>query len=274
MAQAETATGTQPSSFAWLLKLLQAPWSFIEEFGVAINLLLQSIRWGIRRPYRFALWIDAMEFIGVQSIFIVALTGTFVGMVFGIQLVDGFRKFGAENQTGAVIGLALARELAPVFCALMVSSRAGSAICTEIGSMRISNQIDALVSMAINPLQYLVVPRLIAGIIMVPALGILFNLVGVFGAWIVCVQLMGLDPGVFFDKIRWYVDTSDVVQGLVKAAFFGLAITLIACRHGYYAAGGAAGVGQATNHTVVHSSVVILFLDYMITTVIVELNLA
>lgn len=228
----------------------------------------QAVFWGVRRPYRFGLFVEAMEFVGVQSIFIIVLTGTFIGMVFGIQLVDGFRQFGAENQAGAVVGLALARELSPVFAALMLSSRAGSAMSTELGSMRVSDQIDALTTMAVNPIQFLVVPRIVAGAIMLPVLVMIFNLVGIFGAWLVCVKILNLDHGIFVDKVRWFVDAKDISQGLIKALIFGFAVSLIACRHGFYAKGGAAGVGQATTRAVVQSAVTILFLDYIITSII------
>lgn len=249
----------------WLLRL---PLQGLSELGILAKLWFEALRWSVRPPYRFGLWISAMEFVGVQSIFIVGLTGTFVGMVFGIQLVDGFRQFGAENQAGAVVGLALARELAPVFSSLMVSSRAGSAICTELGSMRVTDQIDALSTMAVNPIQYLVVPRLIAGAIMVPVLTILFNLVGIAGAYLVCVHFMNLDPGIFVDKVRWYVDIADIRQGLIKSFVFGFVVVLISCRQGYYASGGASGVGQATTRSVVQSAVSILVLDYVITSII------
>ena len=248
--------------------LIAIPVNFFAEIGVVASLLGQALFWGIRRPYRVRLWIDAMDFIGVGSIFIVGLTGLFIGMVFGIQLVDGFRQFGAENQVGAVVGLALTRELAPVFSALMVSSRAGSAMTTEIGSMRVTSQIDALTTMAVNPVQYLVVPRIIAGTLMVPLLTMLFNLIGIFGAWIICVKVLALDSGVFIDKVRWYVDLEDLNQGLIKAVVFGFTIALIACRQGFYASGGAAGVGRATNRSVVHSAVAILILDYIVTSLI------
>lgn len=247
--------------FAW-------PIAFFAEIGTMARLLAEAVFWGIRPPYRVRLFFDAMEFVGVQSIFIIGLTGVFVGMVFGIQLVDGFRQFNAENQAGAVVGLALTRELAPVFAALMLSSRAGSAMSTELGSMRVSDQIDALTTMAVNPVQYLIVPRIVAGAVMLPVLVMMFNLVGMFGAWLVCVKIMHLDPGIFMDKVRWIVDARDVTQGLVKAAVFGFAVSLIACRHGFYARGGAAGVGQATTRAVVQSAVTILLLDYIITSMI------
>jgi len=249
----------------WLFKVLLSP--FVE-ISALFKLLWEALFWGIRPPYRCRLFVEAMEFIGIGSIFLVSLTAVFVGGVLALQLVDGFRDFGAENQTGAVIGLALAREVGPVFAALMVTSRAGSAMTTELGSMRVTNQIDALVTMAVNPVQYLVVPRLVAGFVMVPVLTMLFNVVGVAGAFFVAVALLGLDPGVFMDRLKWLVDWDDLSQGLIKAMVFGVAVTLIACRQGFYAKGGAAGVGRATNRAVVQSAIAILMLDYLVTSLV------
>jgi len=249
----------------WLINVLLSP--FVE-ISALFKMLWEAVFWGLRPPYRGRLFVEAMEFIGVGSIFLVSLTAVFVGGVLALQIVAGFRDFGAENQTGAVIGLALAREVGPVFAALMVTSRAGSAMTTELGSMRVTNQIDALVTMAVNPVQYLVVPRLVAGFIMVPVLTMLFNVVGVFGAYFVAVSLLGLDPGVFMDRLRWLVDWDDVSQGLIKSMVFGVAVTLIACRQGFYAKGGAAGVGRATNRAVVQSAIAILMLDYLVTSLV------
>ncbi len=249
----------------WFIHLLLSP--FVE-ISALFQLLWEAVFWGLRPPYRGRLFVEAMEFIGIGSIFLVSLTAVFVGGVLALQLVDGFRDFGAENQTGAVIGLALAREVGPVFAALMVTSRAGSAMTTELGSMRVTNQIDALVTMAVNPVQYLVVPRLVAGFIMVPVLTMLFNVVGVLGAFFVAVTLLGLDPGVFMDRLQWLVDWDDVSQGLIKSMVFGVAVTLIACRQGFYAKGGAAGVGRATNRAVVQSAIAILMLDYLVTSLV------
>lgn len=246
----------------WVAKLLLSP--FIE-VGALLKLLWETVFWGVRPPYRGRLFVASMEFIGIGSIFIISLTAFFVGAVLALQLVDGFRDFGAESQSGAVIGLALAREVGPVFAALMVTSRAGSAMTTELGSMRVTNQIDALVTMAVNPVQYLVVPRVFAGFVMLPVLTMLFNVVGVFGAFLVAVSLLGLDPGVFMDRLKWLVDWEDVSQGLIKSMVFGVAVALIACRQGFYAEGGAAGVGRATNRAVVQSAIAILMLDYLVT---------
>lgn len=235
------------------------------ELGVLARLFVQTVYWALRPPYRGRQFISAMEFVGVGSLFIVSLTGLFTGAVLSLQLVDGFRRFSAESQTGAVVGLGLSREIGPVFAALMVSSRAGSAMTTELGSMRVSSQIDAMLTMAVNPVQYLIVPRVVAGLVMVPFLTLLFDIVGMVGAHLVGVNLLGLDGGVFEDRMRWLVSWGDVRQGLVKSAVFGTTVCLIACRHGFYATGGAAGVGLATNRCVVQCAIAILALDYIIT---------
>ncbi len=245
-----------------ILQNLLAP--FVE-IGFLAKMFGQVVYWLLRAPYRFRQFIAAMEFIGVGSIFIVSLTGLFTGAVLSLQLVDGFRSFSAESQAGAVVGMAMAREIGPVFAGLMVSSRAGSAMTTELGSMRVTSQIDAMLTMAVNPVQYLIVPRVVAGFLMVPILTMLFDIIGMIGAYGVGVGMMGLDPGVFLGRMRDLVDWDDVQQGLVKAAVFGTAISLIACRHGFFASGGAAGVGLATNRCVVHCAIAILALDYLIT---------
>lgn len=254
-----------PSAGQRLLAFLASP---LVELGTLFGLGKEAVLWTFRRPFRLRLVIEQMEFIGVGSIFIVGLCGFFIGAVLGLQLVDGFRQFGAENQTGAVVGMAMAREIGPVFSALMVSSRAGSAMTTELGSMRVSDQINALVVMAVNPVQYLVVPRILAGIVMVPILTLLFNVIGLCGAYLVCVKMLGIDPGVFVGRMQWLVDWPDVLQGLTKATVFGGTISLIACRQGFYASGGAAGVGRATNRSVVHCAIAILALDYLVTAIV------
>lgn len=247
----------------WLFTL---PVLALAEIGMVFRLLWETILWGIRPPYRVWLIIAMCEFIGVESMTIVGLTGTSVGAVFGLQLVEGFRRLGAESQTGSVVSIALARELAPVFSALMISARAGSAMATEIGSMRVSNQIDALTTMSVSPVQYLVFPRVLAGLLMGPILALLFYFVGFGGAWFVAVKVYGLDSGIFIERMRWYVDRADLLQGLTKAAVFGVTLTIVSCRQGFYASGGAAGVGLATNRAVVQSAVAILVLDYVVTT--------
>jgi phospholipid/cholesterol/gamma-HCH transport system permease protein len=244
------------------------PKAFVEEVGQLGMLAWSSFLWLIRPPYRFTLVLSAMEFIGFQSIFIVGLTGWFSGAVLALQSVYGFRQFGAEGMVGGVVALSLTRELSPVFSALMLTSRAGSAIATELGTMRVTDQIDALSTMAVNPVQYLIVPRIVAGVLMMPVLCMLFTGTGLLGAYMIGVGTLGIDPGVFMDRLRWYVDASDLIDGLIKAAVFGYLVTLIACRQGFYAKGGAAGVGVAVTRAVVSGSVTVLVVDYLLTSIL------
>ncbi|MBI2896049.1 MAG: ABC transporter permease [Deltaproteobacteria bacterium] len=244
------------------------PRAFVEEVGQLALLAWSSATWSLRPPYRIALFVEAMEFIGFQSVFIISLTGWFSGGVLALQTVYGFRQFGAEGMVGGVVALSLTRELSPVFASLMLTSRAGSAIATELGTMRVTDQIDALATMAVNPVQYLVVPRVLAGVVMMPALCMLFTVTGMVGAYMVGVGSLGIDPGVFMDRVRWYVDADDLFGGLLKAAIFGYVVTLIACRQGFWAKGGAAGVGVAVTKAVVFGSVSVLVLDYLLTALI------
>lgn len=238
---------------------------FFEQLGAHLILLYRVVIWALRPPYRVGVFLEAMVFIGVESLPIVLLISLFVGAVFALQLSSALRTFQAEAFTGATVGLALTRELAPVFTSIVVAARAGAGMATELGSMRITEQIDALATMAVNPLQYLVVPRVVGGVVMVPLLAMLFNCVGMVGAYIVAVRMQNVDRGVFLENTRWLLDPNDLTQGLVKSVIFGAALTLIACAQGYNASGGAKGVGQATTRAVVGSFVTILILDYFLT---------
>ena len=237
----------------------------IEQLGAHVLLLFSVFRWALRPPYRLGVILDAMVFIGVESLPIVLLISLFVGAVFALQLSSALRTFQAQAYVGATVGLALSRELAPVFTAIVVAARAGAGMATELGSMRITEQIDALATMAINPLQYLIVPRVIAGTVMVPMMTMLFNCVGMLGAYIVAVEVQNVDRGIFVANARWLLDPNDLTQGMVKALVFGCVLTLIACNQGYNAGGGAKGVGVATTRSVVGSFVTILVLDYFLT---------
>lgn len=242
----------------------------IAQMGEMALFLWRSIRVGVRPPYRFLLILQQAEFIGFGSLFIVFLTGIFTGAVFSLQSIDALQKVGMENMVGSTVMMAVARELAPVLTALMVTGRVGSAMATELGTMRVSEQIDAMEVMAVDPLSYLIVPRMIASIIMVPCLCIIFNFVAGLGAYIVSVEMMHIDEGAFIDRIKWYVDFSDIAQGLYKSVIFGLMIAVISCYKGFYARGGARGVGIATTQTVVTCSVVIFILDYIMTSIILQ----
>lgn len=250
---------------AWVESVGITSISAIESVGRASQFLIETLLWCLRPPYRIKITLNAMEFVGVGSLFIVILTGFFTGAVFALQGATAFKLFNAESLVGSTVALSLARELAPVLTGLMVSGRAGSGIATELGTMRVTEQIDALYTMAVNPIQYLVVPRFIAGLVMVPLLTALFNLVGMVGCYSVGVGILQIDEGVFMEKVKWFVEPSDLYNGMVKAFFFGGILTLVGCYKGYYASGGARGVGLATTQSVVISSVLILAADYVLT---------
>ena len=218
-----------------------------------------------RRPYRFGLLFQQMEFVGLQSVFIILLVSSFTGAVFTLQTVEGLRRFGGEEFVGGTVALSLARELGPVLTALMVTGRAASAMAAEIGTMRVTEQIDALHAMAINPVQYLVVPRVVASLLMVPILSALFLLVGLLGSYLIAIPILGVDPGNYFENIRWFLDPYDIHYGLIKGAVFGVLLALIGCHEGYRAHGGARGVGMATTRAVVIASVAIFMADYFLT---------
>jgi phospholipid/cholesterol/gamma-HCH transport system permease protein len=253
-------------------KLWLGPTRFVEMVGQHITFLGQALFWLFRPPFRWPIFIDALEFIGVESLTIVMMVGAFVGMVFSLQLTSALRQFGTESFVGATLGIALCRELAPVFTSIIVAARAGAGMATELGSMRITEQIDALATLAVNPVQYLVTPRVVAGTFMVPLLSILFAVVGMIGGYGVAIHLEGVDRGVFLDRARWIVDVQDVIQGVVKATIFGGTLTLISCFQGFFATGGAKGVGIGTTRAVVGSFVAILVLDYFLTDLILLLQ--
>lgn len=237
----------------------------LEEAGGLLLLGLRTVYLAFLPPYRIRLFIRQLEFIGAQSLFIITLTGVFTGMVFALQSSHAFRLFRAEYLIGPTVVLALTRELSPVLSALMITGRAGSAMAAELGTMKVTEQIDALYTMAVDPLHYLVVPRVVASTLAVPMLSVVFSLIGTIGCYIVTVYIVGVTPQVFIEQVKYYVDTSDMWMGLKKAFFFGYLIGVISCYNGITAEGGARGVGIAATHSVVLSSVLIFLSDYVLT---------
>lgn len=233
--------------------------------GGYVMLLSSVLRLTVKRPFRFRLLLQHMEFIGVQSWFIILLTGTFTGMVFALQTYKGFAKFGSEALVGAISMLAMTRELSPVFTAVMITARAGSAMAAELGTMRVTEQIDALHTMAVNPVHYLLVPRILATTLMAPFLTVLFDFVGAIGCYFVAVMLLGIDPGDFTGRILEVVKVGDVFQGLFKGLIFGFLLSSIGCYKGFHSEGGAKGVGNATVQGVVLACITILVGDYFLT---------
>jgi phospholipid/cholesterol/gamma-HCH transport system permease protein len=239
----------------------------IEDLGRLTLLMLRTMAWTIRPPFRVRRLLQELESFGVGSLFIVLFTGVFTGLVMAYQSIIGFALFNAESLVGGTVAISLVRELGPVLTGLMVAGRTGSAITTEIGTMRVTEQIDAMEVMAVDPVQYLIVPRVLAALIMMPILTTLFNLVGIAAAYVLSVETMQIDPGIFLEKIRTFIGVSDLVKSAMKWVFFGGAISLIACHKGFHASGGAKGVGEATTSSVVSSSIAILFIDYWLTVV-------
>jgi len=202
---------------------------------------------------------------GARSLIIVMLSGLFVGMVLGLQGFDLLQRFGSEDALGIAAALSLIKELGPVVTALLFAGRAGTSLTSEIGLMRATDQLTAMQIMAVDPLRYVVAPRFLGGVVAMPLLACMFNAVGLFGAQLVGVQLMGVDRGAFWSQMQGSVELKDVMEGVVKSCVFGLACSLIAVHSGYTAEPTAEGVGLATTRTVVASSVLTLVLDYMLT---------
>ena len=203
--------------------------------------------------------------IGYFSLPVVGLTAIFTGMVLALQSYTGFSRFAAEGAVATVVVLSMTRELGPVIAGLMVAGRVGAAMAAEIGTMRVTDQIDALTTLSTDPLRYLVLPRLIAGIITLPFLVLVADIIGVFGGYLIGVYKLGFNPGSYLARTEQYLETNDVVSGLAKAAVFGFIVALMGCYHGYHSRGGAQGVGQATTYAVVSASILILVSNYLLT---------
>jgi phospholipid/cholesterol/gamma-HCH transport system permease protein len=239
----------------------------VEEMGKIILLFVSVLVWMFRPPFKLRNIFKQMEFVGVKSIFVVVLTGTFTGMVMALQGYHGFRMFSAESLVGGTVALGMTRELGPVLTSLMVTARAGSAMAAELGTMRVTEQIDALYVMAANPVKHLIVPRVIAGVLMVPLLTVVADFTGILGGYFVGVHILGINSGIFIKNITRLVDLNDIYNGLVKAACFGLILSLVGCYKGFNTYGGAEGVGRATTEAVVLASIAILISDYFLTAV-------
>lgn len=215
-------------------------------------------------PVQMRLLFRQLEFVGNRSFGIITISAVMVGAVFGLILGDIFRTFGAESMLGAAAGIALSKELAPVFSGFLVTARAGSAMAAEIATMRVNEQIDAMRVMAVNPYGYLVAPRILGSVVMLPLLTCIFILSGVATAFVIGVAFFDIDVGTFYEKMRWLVKPRYILQGMEKAAVFGAILASVGCYKGFYAGGGAKGVGRATTEAVVLSLVAILVSDYFL----------
>ncbi len=237
----------------------------LEETGRFFTMLGRILFWAPRPPYDVREHFRQMLRVGVDSIPVVFLTMLFTGMVLALQAYNGFARFNATSLVGSVVTLSLMRELSPVLSALMVTGRVGSSMAAEIGSMRVTEQIDALEALATEPVQYLFVPRVVASVLMMPMLVVMGDAVGMIGGYFVAVNLLGTNPVTYYESQFQYVDMVDFTSGIIKAAAFGLIFSVIACVRGYHTEGGAEGIGRSTTAAVVSGSLTILLVDFFLT---------
>jgi phospholipid/cholesterol/gamma-HCH transport system permease protein len=268
-ASASSAPGSSPEQSLGALTAIKeavlAPFRLIFGYFGEHSLLLSRAMTGLfRPPFRGRLFLEQMQFVGVQSIWIIGLVGFFSGAVAAQQAINALSIFNQERFVGATVGLSLAQELAPVFTALMITARAGSGMATELGSMRITEQIDALTTFAVDPIQYLITPRVVASIVMMPIMTMVFNIVGLVGAYLYSIILKDIDLGQFIEQFTYWTDPKDYIIGGTKAAVFGLTLSVAACYQGFNVRGGAKEVGLATTRAVVAGSVSILCSDYFL----------
>ena len=238
---------------------------FLEATGKLALFAFMAVSHCVRPPFYYRLLLRQMIDIGYYSLPVVGMTTLFAGMALGLQTYAGFSRFSAEDAIAKVVALGITRELGPVLAGLMVAGRIGAAMAAELGTMRVTEQIDALDTLSTNPFKYLIAPRIIAGLTMLPLLVFVGDIIGIFGGYIVSVYKLGFNPGVYISQTFKVLEFIDVFSGLVKAGVFGFIVTLMGCYNGYNSQGGAQGVGAATTNAVVSASILILVFNYVIT---------
>ncbi len=239
--------------------------AFLATTGRLAIFAVSALSHCVRPPFYPRIILRQMIEVGYFSLPVVGLTAVFAGMVMALQTYTGTSRFSAESAVANIVVLALTRELGPVLAGLMVAGRVGAAMAAEIGTMRVTEQIDALTTLSTNPMKYMVAPRIMAGILMLPIMVFIADIIGVFGGYIVGVYSLGFNPSNYLQSTWDFLEVEDVVSGLVKAAAFGFIVTLMGCFHGYQSRGGAQGVGAATTNAVVSASILILSFDYVLT---------
>lgn len=239
--------------------------SFLGTVGRLVIFTGKGLAAAVQPPFYFRNLIRQMVEIGYFSLPVVGLTAIFTGMVLALQSYTGFARFSAEGAIANVVVVSITRELGPVLAGLMVAGRIGASMAAEIGTMRVTEQLDALTTLSTNPMKYMVAPRLVAGVLMLPFLVIIADIIGVFGGYLVAVYKLGFNPANYIQNTWEFLELMDVVSGLVKAAVFGFIVTLMGCYHGYHSRGGAQGVGAATTNAVVSAAILILCFDYILT---------
>ncbi len=242
--------------------------SVVEALGRFGAFFLEAVVVLFTPPFKIRAFLDRIHYVGYRSLLIILLTGAFTGMVLGLQIFITLSRFGSEAFLGPAVALSLIRELGPVLAALMVTGRAGSALTAEIGIMRITEQIDALTVMALNPMRYLVVPSMLAGLVTFPLMTALFDVIGIFGGYLVGVRLLGLSAGTYFGEMQTFVALEDIMTGFWKSVSFGVIVTWVATYKGFNVGHGAEGVARATTQSVVLASVLILVWDYFLGSVL------
>lgn len=234
----------------------------IYQLGLLSCFTVDALKAFFKRPYRWQDLLTQMEFVGNKSVFIIVLTGAFTGMAVSFQIYLGFKLVNATNLVGPTVAMGIARELGPVLSGLIVAARAGGAMAANLGSMRVSEQIDAIEVMGVDPIRYLVAPRIMAAIITMPLLTAIFDFVAFVGSFFLCVPVLGLDEATYWEKTTLWLNPNHINEGLIKAAVFGLLFSSICTFRGFYTKGGARDVGEATNKGVVISMVLIIVFDF------------
>lgn len=237
----------------------------ISQLGRIFIFIGQSIKHIFSKPFYPKLVLKQLIIIGYYSLPIVGMTAVFSGAVLALQSYSGFSRFNAESTIAVVVALSVTRELGPVFAGLMVAGRVGASMAAEIGTMKVTEQIDALKTLSVNPIRYLVVPRVVAGVLALPFLVLIADIIGIMGGYLVSVHSLGFASGPYIKNTYEFLETMDVVSGLIKAMFFGFIITIMGCYFGYNSKGGAEGVGIATTNAVVASSITVLLMNYILT---------
>ncbi len=253
----------------------RATLSFVSVLGRFGLFVFKSFIYIFSVPFQWKRVIEQLYFIGAKSIIVICLTGGFTGMVLGLQGYYTLSRFGSEGLLGSAVALTLIRELGPTLTAIMVIARAGSAMAAELGIMRISEQVDALKTMSINPIRFLISPRMLAALISFPLLTALFDVVGIFGGYLTGSKLLGINPGIYFFRVASSVEMADVAEGFIKSVFFALVVISVCCFHGYYThmrkeGFGAKGVGLSTTTAVVQACVLVLIVDYVVTSFLLK----
>lgn len=243
----------------------------LKGLGDFTNFTLKTIFWTFKPPFRFHLLFDQLYFMGNKSIFIIFLTSIFTGAVFAFQIYLGFKAINADSFIGPIVTIALAKELAPVLSGLVVAGRCGAAMAAQIGSMKVTEQIDALEVMGINSYQYLAVPRILGAMLAMPLLSAIFLLIGYYGSWLIGVKVIQIDETLYTQKISDFMRLGMVAEGLIKATVFGYLIGIIGTYQGFNVSGGAEGVGKGTNMAVVWGMITVLVVDFFLTSFLAKI---